>query len=231
MTAEPDPKIIRALISVSDKDGLARLATFLAGHGVEILSTGGTARSLRAAGVAVIDVGEHTGFPEIMDGRVKTLHPAIHGGSLARRSDPGHRGAMTEHGIAPIDLVVVNLYPFEATVAEGASFEDCIESIDIGGPALLRAAAKHPESVTVVTDASGAGSPPSPMRAPPITTPPSGAGSRTNWARRCRAAPRSRAPGCRPCATARTRINRPRSTAPARGARASPRRASSRARS
>ena len=157
MSAEANAKIGRALISVSDKNGLAELGTFLAGSGVEILSTGGTARTLRGAGVAVIDVGEHTGFPEIMDGRVKTLHPTIHGGILARRDDPGHRSAMAEHAIQPIDLVVVNLYPFEATVAAGASFEDCVENIDIGGPALIRAAAKNHESVTIVTDAEDYG--------------------------------------------------------------------------
>ncbi len=157
MTIEPEPKIVRALISVSDKEGLAGLGVFLAENGVEILSTGGTAAKLREAGIPVVDVGEHTGFPEIMDGRVKTLHPAIHGGILARRSDPGHLAAMAEHGIAQIDLVVVNLYPFEATVAQGASFEDCIENIDIGGPALIRAAAKNHESVTIVTDAEDYG--------------------------------------------------------------------------
>ncbi len=157
MSAEANAKIGRALISVSDKNGLAELGTFLAGSGVEILSTGGTARTLREAGVTVVEVGEHTGFPEIMDGRVKTLHPAIHGGILARRADPGHRSAMAEHAIQPIDLVVVNLYPFEATVAAGASFEDCVENIDIGGPALIRAAAKNHESVTVVTDAEDYG--------------------------------------------------------------------------
>ncbi len=153
MSSEVNSNIVRALISVSDKDGLAELGSFLAGRGVEILSTGGTARTLREASIPVVDVGDHTGFPEIMDGRVKTLHPAIHGGILARRTDADHQLAMAEHSIAPIDLVVVNLYPFEATVASGASFEDCIENIDIGGPTLIRAAAKNHESVTIVTDA------------------------------------------------------------------------------
>ena len=145
-------KISRALISVSDKTGLAAFGRFLADSGVEVLSTGGTARALAEAGVTVKEVGAHTGFPEIMDGRVKTLHPLIHGGILGRREDPDHVAAMAAHGIAPIDLVVVNLYPFERTVAAGAGFDDCIENIDIGGPALLRAAAKNHESVAVVTD-------------------------------------------------------------------------------
>ena len=144
--------IARALISVSDKDGLAELGQFLAARGVEILSTGGSARALSEAGVAVVEVADHTGFPEIMDGRVKTLHPTIHGGVLARRDLATHRDAMAAHGIAPIDLVVVNLYPFEATVAAGAGWDDCIENIDIGGPGLIRAAAKNHDFVTVVTD-------------------------------------------------------------------------------
>jgi phosphoribosylaminoimidazolecarboxamide formyltransferase / IMP cyclohydrolase len=147
------PAIRRALISVSDKSGLVDLAKFLAGHGVEILSTGGTAKAMRDAGVDVIDVADHTGFPEMMDGRVKTLHPKIHGGILARRSDAGHLAAMAEHDIGPIDLLVVNLYPFEATVAAGADYDTCVENIDIGGPAMIRSAAKNHESVTIVTDA------------------------------------------------------------------------------
>ncbi len=147
-----DVKIERALISVSDKQGLVELGRCLARHGVQILSTGGSAKSLVEAGIAVTEVGAHTGFPEIMDGRVKTLHPKIHGGILGRRDAPPHQAAMREHGIAPIDLVVVNLYPFEATVAKGAGFETCIENIDIGGPALIRAAAKNHDFVTVVTD-------------------------------------------------------------------------------
>ena len=131
---DTSPAIRRALISVSDKSGLVELAEFLAGQGVEILSTGGTARAMRDAGVDVIDVADHTGFPEMMDGRVKTLHPKIHGGILARRGDAGHVAAMEEHNIGPIDLLVVNLYPFEATVAAGADYETCVENIDIGGP-------------------------------------------------------------------------------------------------
>ena len=145
-------KITRALISVSDKTGLEDLARHLSENGVEILSTGGTAKTIRDFGIAVKDVSEETGFPEIMDGRVKTLHPKIHGGLLARRDDDGHLRAMTEQGIGPIDLLVVNLYPFEATVEGGAAFADCIENIDIGGPALIRAAAKNHEFVTVVVD-------------------------------------------------------------------------------
>ena len=143
--------VTRALISVSDKRGLAEFGRALAERGVEILSTGGSAGALREAGVQVSDVSAHTGFPEIMDGRVKTLHPAIHGGILARRDLEAHRQAMAEHGIAPIDLVVVNLYPFRETVASGADPETCIENIDIGGPALIRAAAKNHGFVTVVT--------------------------------------------------------------------------------
>jgi phosphoribosylaminoimidazolecarboxamide formyltransferase/IMP cyclohydrolase len=142
----------RALISVSDKARLAELAHGLAAHGVALLSTGGSAAALRAAGLAVTEVADHTGFPEMLDGRVKTLHPAIHGGILARRDDPAHMAALAQRGIAPIDLVVVNLYPFAATVARGADPETCIENIDIGGPALIRAAAKNHDSVAVVTD-------------------------------------------------------------------------------
>ena len=146
--------IARALVSVSDKAGLEEFASSLARHGVAILSTGGTARVLREAGIAVIDVSDHTGFPEIMDGRVKTLHPAIHGGILARRDDAGHRAAMEAHGIAGIDLVVVNLYPFEEAVRDGAALHACIETVDIGGPAMIRAAAKNHEHVTVVVQPS-----------------------------------------------------------------------------
>jgi phosphoribosylaminoimidazolecarboxamide formyltransferase/IMP cyclohydrolase len=154
----PDPsatdeiKIARALLSVSDKAGLIELGRFLAGRGVELLSTGGSAKALAQAGLTVKEVASHTGFPEIMDGRVKTLHPKIHGGILARRDSTEHRAAMTAHDIAPIDLVVINLYPFEATVARGAAYEDCVENIDIGGPALIRAAAKNHDFVAVVTD-------------------------------------------------------------------------------
>jgi len=143
--------IQRALISVSDKTGVTELARALAAMGVEILSTGGTASALRAAGIAVTDVSEVTGFPEIMDGRVKTLHPAIHGGLLARRDRDGQ--AMAQHAIRPIDLAVINLYPFEATVAKpGCSREEAIENIDIGGPAMIRAAAKNHAFVAVVVD-------------------------------------------------------------------------------
>jgi phosphoribosylaminoimidazolecarboxamide formyltransferase/IMP cyclohydrolase len=144
--------IRRALISVSDKSGLAEFGKFLAGQGVEILSTGGSAEALRKAGVAVIDVAEVTGFPEIMDGRVKTLHPKIHGGLLSRRDLAAHVEAQKAHGIGDIDMLVSNLYPFEATVAAGKPWEDCIENIDIGGPAMIRAAAKNHDFVTVLLD-------------------------------------------------------------------------------
>ncbi|MBI1416957.1 MAG: bifunctional phosphoribosylaminoimidazolecarboxamide formyltransferase/IMP cyclohydrolase [Limimaricola sp.] len=142
----------RALLSVSDKTGLVDLARALHDRGVELVSTGGTAAALRDAGLPVRDVADLTGFPEMMDGRVKTLHPAVHGGLLALRDDPAHRAAMEAHGIGPIDLLVVNLYPFEATVAKGAPYADCIENIDIGGPAMIRAAAKNHAFVAVVTD-------------------------------------------------------------------------------
>jgi phosphoribosylaminoimidazolecarboxamide formyltransferase/IMP cyclohydrolase len=143
---------LRALISVSDKSGLVELGQALDRHGVALLSTGGTATALSNAGLKVTEVAAYTGFPEMMDGRVKTLHPKIHGGLLARRDDPGHVGAMREHGIEPIDILVINLYPFEATVARGADFEHCIENIDIGGPALIRGAAKNHDFVAVLTD-------------------------------------------------------------------------------
>jgi phosphoribosylaminoimidazolecarboxamide formyltransferase / IMP cyclohydrolase len=145
-------RIERALISVSDKAGLVDLGKALAAHGIEILSTGGSAKALREAGLKVVEVSDHTGFPEIMDGRVKTLQPSIHGGILARRTHAGHKKAMRDHKIAGIDLVVVNLYPFEATVARGADFSTCVENIDIGGPALIRASAKNHDFVTVVVD-------------------------------------------------------------------------------
>jgi len=144
--------ITRALISVSDKSGLIEFGSFLAARGVEILSTGGSAKTLRDAGIAVTEVSDHTGFPEIMDGRVKTLQPTIHGGLLAVRGNEDHEKAMADHGIAPIDLLVVNLYPFESTVAGGGDFDTCIENIDIGGPALIRAAAKNHAFVTVIVD-------------------------------------------------------------------------------
>jgi phosphoribosylaminoimidazolecarboxamide formyltransferase/IMP cyclohydrolase len=151
MTALPVP-VGRALISVSDKTGLLDLARALAGRGVELISTGGTAQALRMAGLAVTEVAEVTGLPEMMDGRVKTLHPAVHGGLLALRDDAGHCADMAAHGIRPIDLLVVNLYPFEAAVARGAAAADCVEMIDIGGPAMIRAAAKNHAFVAVVTD-------------------------------------------------------------------------------
>ena len=147
-----DGAIRRALISVSDKSGLTGLAEALRAQGVQILSTGGTAKALKDAGLAVTDVSEHTGFPETMDGRLKTLHPKVHGGLLAIRGNAEHSAAADALGIAPIDLLVVNLYPFEATVANGAAFEDCIGNIDIGGPAMIRAAAKNHAAVTVVVD-------------------------------------------------------------------------------
>jgi phosphoribosylaminoimidazolecarboxamide formyltransferase/IMP cyclohydrolase len=145
--------IKRALLSVTDKSGLVEFGEFLAEHGVEILSTGGTAKMLRESGVPVVEVSDYTGFPEMLDGRVKTLHPKIHGGILGRRGLASHREQMKSHGIEPIDLVVVNLYQFEKAVAQpGCSLEDAIENIDIGGPTLLRAAAKNYEAVTVVVD-------------------------------------------------------------------------------
>ncbi len=144
--------IRRALLSVSDKTGLLDLGRALSGAGVELLSTGGSAKALREAGLEVTDVADVTGFPEMMDGRVKTLHPRVHGGLLAVRSDAAHVAAMEEHAIAPIDLLVVNLYPFEATVASGAGYDTCIENIDIGGPAMIRAAAKNHAFVTVIVD-------------------------------------------------------------------------------
>jgi len=144
--------IRRALISVSDKAGLVAFAQALVAGGVQILSTGGSARTLREAGVPVTEVSEHSGFPEILDGRVKTLVPQIHGGILGRRDVPEHVAQMAQHGIAPIDLVAVNLYPFEATVAHGAADDECIENIDIGGPALIRAAAKNHDFVAVLTE-------------------------------------------------------------------------------
>jgi phosphoribosylaminoimidazolecarboxamide formyltransferase/IMP cyclohydrolase len=145
-------QVRRALLSVSDKTGLTELARALAGMGVELVSTGGTRKALEAEGLAVRDVAELTGFPEIMDGRVKTLHPGVHGGLLGVRADPAHAAAMEEHGIAGIDLLVVNLYPFEATVAAGADYAASVENIDIGGPAMIRAAAKNHAYLTVATD-------------------------------------------------------------------------------
>src|SRR6202008_3591901 len=147
-------RVSRALISVSDKTGVVDFARALAGHGIELVSTGGTRKTLSDAGLAVLDVSDLTGFPEMMDGRVKTLHPAVHGGLLAIRANPAHVEAMRAHRIRPIDLLVVNLYPFEDAVARGADFETCIENIDIGGPAMIRAAAKNHAEVAVVVDPS-----------------------------------------------------------------------------
>jgi phosphoribosylaminoimidazolecarboxamide formyltransferase/IMP cyclohydrolase len=145
--------IKRALVSVSDKTGVVEMAKGLAALGAEILSTGGTAKALRDAGVAVTDVAAYTGSPEILDGRVKTLHPKIHGGLLGRRSVPAHVSQMQQHGIGPIDVVVVNLYPFEATISKpDCPFDEAIENIDIGGPSMLRSAAKNHEDVVVVVD-------------------------------------------------------------------------------
>ncbi len=147
-----DVKIGRALLSVSDKTGLVELGQALAGHGVELVSTGGTAKTLREAGLDVRDISDLTGFPEMMDGRVKTLHPKVHGGLLAVRDDQAHAAAMDEHGIGAIDLVVVNLYPFAETVARGATRSEIIENIDIGGPSMVRSAAKNHAFVAIVTD-------------------------------------------------------------------------------
>jgi len=145
-------QVRRALLSVSDKTDLIPFARFLADRHVEILSTGGSAKAIAEAGIPVKEVSDHTGFPEIMDGRVKTLHPTIHGGILARRDLQHHIDAQRDHKIADIDMVVVNLYPFEATVAKGADRDTCIENIDIGGPAMIRAAAKNHEFVAIITD-------------------------------------------------------------------------------
>lgn len=144
--------IMRALLSVSDKTGLILFAQFLVKQGIELLSTGGTAKALREAGVSVTDVSSVTGFPEIMDGRVKTLHPKIHGGILADRDVPAHLAAMKEHEITGIDLVILNLYPFQEAIAKGAEYAEAVEQIDIGGPAMLRASAKNHKHVTIVTD-------------------------------------------------------------------------------
>jgi phosphoribosylaminoimidazolecarboxamide formyltransferase/IMP cyclohydrolase len=146
-------KIKRALISLSDKTGITAFAAELTDMGVELISTGGTAKALRDSGITVKDVSEHTGFPEMLDGRVKTLHPGIHGGLLGLRENSEHVETMKKYGIEPIDMVVVNLYPFEKTIARpDCTFEDAIENIDIGGPAMLRSAAKNFQSVTVITD-------------------------------------------------------------------------------
>ena len=147
------PKILRALISVTDKNGVGEFAMELQKFGVEILSTGGTAKTIAGLGVKIKEVSEFTGFPEMLDGRVKTLHPKVHGGILGIRSNPEHLKAMNKHGIEPIDMVVVNLYTFEKTIADPqCDLANAIENIDIGGPTLLRAAAKNYPFVTVVTD-------------------------------------------------------------------------------
>src|ERR1700754_3563045 len=146
-------RVTRALLSVSDKTNLVDFTRALLAHGVELVSTGGTAKAIADAGLPVKDVSDLTGFPEMMDGRVKTLHPKVHGGLLAIRENPEHEAAMLAHDIVPIDLLVVNLYPFEATVAKGAAYDDCIENIDIGGPAMIRAASKNHADVAVVVEA------------------------------------------------------------------------------
>src|SRR6516165_1727454 len=145
-------RVARALISVSDKTGLVEFARALAQYRIELISTGGTRKALNDAGLTALDVAEITGFPEMMDGRVKTLHPGVHGALLAIRGDTAHAAAMQAHGIRPIDLLVVNLYPFEATVVQGKDFATCIENIDIGGSAMIRAGAKNHADVAVVVD-------------------------------------------------------------------------------
>ena len=147
-------RISRALLSVSDKTGLVEFAQTLVGFGVELISTGGTRKALAEAGLPVRDIADLTHFPEMMDGRVKTLHPKVHGGLLAIRENPEHEAAMLAHDIHPIDLLVVNLYPFEATLMRGASFDECVENIDVGGPAMIRGASKNHEDVAVVVDPS-----------------------------------------------------------------------------
>ncbi|MBN8938424.1 MAG: bifunctional phosphoribosylaminoimidazolecarboxamide formyltransferase/IMP cyclohydrolase [Rhizobiales bacterium] len=154
VTASANAPVARALISVSDKTGIVDFARDLAGLGVALVSTGGTYKTLKDAGLAVVEVADLTGFPEMMDGRVKTLHPKVHGGLLAIRGNAEHEAAAKTHGILPIDLLVVNLYPFEATIARGAGWDDTIENIDIGGPAMIRAASKNHDAVTVVVDAA-----------------------------------------------------------------------------
>eukprot|EP01037_Dinobryon_pediforme_P029295 gene29295-32876_t len=151
--AVPDQvRVRRALLSVFDKTGLVDFARALVAAGVELISTGGTSAALKAAGLAVKDVSDITGFPEILDGRVKTLHPGVHGGLLAIRGDEAHMAALATHAIGPIDLLVVNLYPFEATAASGADAATIVENIDVGGPAMIRAAAKNHAYVAVVVD-------------------------------------------------------------------------------
>ena len=146
--------IRRALVSVYDKTGLVELGKSLAASGIEILSTGSTAKTLAEAGIPVIPVESYTGFPEMLGGRVKTLHPRIHGGILADQSDPDHLSQLQSQDIAPFDLIVINLYPFTQTIASGATYAECIEQIDIGGPSMLRGAAKNHKSVAVISDPS-----------------------------------------------------------------------------
>ncbi len=184
----------RALLSVSDKRGIVDLARELIARGWEVVSTGGTAETLRQAGVSAIPIEQVTGFPEMMDGRVKTLHPKVHGGLLARRAHPGDRAALAEHGITPIDLVVVNLYPFRETVAKpGVAFEQALEQIDIGGPSMLRSAAKNHHDVFVVVD-------PDDYPRVVATRPGGPSASRSRWS------------ASRSCATGRTRTRPRRST-------------------
>src|SRR5437879_7936803 len=152
MSSDARAPIRRAILSVTDKTGLVDFAQKLTGMGVELISTGGTAKLLRDSGIPVQDISELTGFPEMLDGRVKTLHPKVHGGILHRREDPAHRAAVAEHGIQPIDMVVVNLYAFEKTAAKPkVAFDELIENIDIGGPSMIRSAAKNFHDVAVVT--------------------------------------------------------------------------------
>src|SRR2546427_5149995 len=164
--------IRRALLSVYDKTGLVPFARTLGAAGLQLISTGGTAKTLREAGLPVKDVGEHTGFPEMLDGRVKTLHPKVHGGLLYLRGNPHHEAEVKQHGIGPIDLVVVNLYPFEQTVAKpNVPLAEAIENIDIGGPSLLRSAAKNHQFVTVVMDSNDYGEVAAQIKAKGNTTP------------------------------------------------------------
>src|SRR5438552_1048271 len=152
MSSDARAPIRRAILSVTDKTGLVDFAQKLAGMGVELISTGGTAKMLRASGISVKDISELTGFPEMLDGRVKTLHPKVHGGILHRRENPSHRTAVAQHGIQPIDMVVVNLYAFEKTAEKpGVEFDEVIENIDIGGPSMVRSAAKNFRDVAIVT--------------------------------------------------------------------------------
>jgi len=194
---------LTALLSVSDKTGVLEFARALSALGVKLLSTGGTAKLLADAGLPVTEVADHTGFPEMLDGRVKTLHPAVHGGLLARRDLPEHMAAIKQHGITTIDLLVVNLYPFEATVAKpGCTLADAIENIDIGGPAMVRSAAKNWNDVAVLTDASQYANVLAELQAAGAVS------TATKFALSVAASS-----SCRTCATARTRTRAPPSTA------------------